>query len=186
MIKSNSFTGVAKFLHWLTAAMVLAMIALGVTMMATLAGYHSLVLLHRPLGIAVLVMVVVRLVYRLFNPPPPLPVSIGRMERIVATTTEYLLYAVMLALPLVGWGMLSAARYPVLLFGSVYLPNILPHDLPLAATLRHMHSILAYVLVVLIFAHVGAILFHTIVLRDGLLRRMLPTSKRKETAARST
>ena len=92
----------------------------------------------------------------------------------MAEVSEYLLYGLMFVLPLVGWGMLSAARYPIVLFGSVHLPFILPHDALLYAGLRKAHTILAALFIVAFLAHVGAILFHTLVVRDGILMRMVP------------
>src|SRR5580704_901514 len=123
------FTAFSRLLHWTMAAMVLAMVA-------SLADYHTLVSIHRPLGIAILVLVVVRFVNRLWNPPPPFPVTTSRAERLAATASEYTMYGLMITLPLVGWGMLSAAHYPIVLFGSIHLPFILPHDAQFYAILR--------------------------------------------------
>ena len=64
-------------------------------------------------------------------------------ERRVATASELAMYGLMLVLPLVGWGMLSAARYPIVLYGSVHLPFILPPSVTLYAVLRKAHTILA-------------------------------------------
>ena len=93
------------------------------------------------------------------------------------------MYALMFVLPLVGWGMLSAARYPIVLFGSVHLPFILPHDAMLYAVLRRAHTILAYLFFFTFIAHFGAILFHTLVVRDGMLQRMLPWNIRPQEPA---
>jgi cytochrome b561 len=117
---------------------------------------------------------VIRFVNRLLNPPPPFPASMARMERLVATASEFLMYGLMFVLPLVGWGMLSAARYPIVLFGSLQLPFILPHDIALYAVLRRTHTILAYLFFFTFLAHFGAILFHTLIVRDGILKRMVP------------
>ena len=95
--------------------MILTMLCLGVAMVVSLGDYHVLVAIHRPLGIAVLILAVVRLVNRLINPPPPLPATMSRLERRVATASELAMYGLMLVLPLIGWGMLSAARYPIVL-----------------------------------------------------------------------
>jgi len=84
------------------------------------------------------------------------------------------MYALMVVLPLIGWGMLSAARYPIVLFGSMHLPFILPHDAMLYAALRKAHTILAYLFFLTFLAHVSAILFHTLIVRDGMLKRMAP------------
>src|SRR2546422_464423 len=75
---------------------------------------------------------------------------------------------------MVGWGMLSAARYPIVLHGSLHLPFILPHNAMLYAVLRKAHTILAYLFFLTFMAHFGAILFHTLIVRDGMLRRMAP------------
>jgi len=84
----------------------------------------------------------------------------------------------MFVLPLVGWGMLSAARYPIVLYGSLHLPYILPHDVMLYAVLRKAHSVLAYLFFLTFLAHFGAILFHTLIVRDGILARMAPWNSR--------
>src|SRR5437763_3620059 len=170
----RQFTALSRLLHWTMAAMVLTMLCIGVAMVASLAGYHGLVPIHRPLGIAILILVVVRFVNRLLNPPPPFPATMSRSERLAATASELALYGLMFALPLVGWGMLSAARYPVVLFGSLHLPYILPHDVALFAALRKAHTVLAYLFFLTFLAHFGAILFHMLVLRDGFLKRMAP------------
>jgi cytochrome b561 len=151
-------------------------------MVASLANYHALISIHRPLGIAILILVVVRFVNRLLNPPPPLPATISRAERLVATASEFTMYGLMFALPLVGWGMLSAAQYPVVLYGSVYLPAILPHNAALHAALRKGHTILAYFFFMMFIAHFGAILFHTLIVRDGFFKRMAPWNIRPQAA----
>src|SRR5262245_16831650 len=170
------FPVLSRALHWLMAAMVLTMLGIGVAMVASLADYRALVSLHRPLGIAILILVVARFLNRVLDPPPPFPATMSALERRVAIVSELLMYALMFILPLVGWGMLSAARYPVVLFGSVHLPFILPHDATLYAVLRKAHTILAYLFFATFLGHLSAILFHTVVMRDGMLKRMAPWS----------
>src|ERR1700747_3132834 len=162
----TQFTALMRILHWTMAAMVLTMLGVGVTMVASLANYHVLVSIHRPLGIAIFVLVVVRFVNRLLNPPPPFPATMSRAERMAATASELTMYGLMFVLPLVGWGMLSAAHYPIVLFGPLHLPPILPHHLMLYSVLRKAHTILAYVFILMFLAHFGAILFHTLIVRD--------------------
>jgi cytochrome b561 len=165
------------------AAMVLTMLGVGVAMVVSLANYHALVSIHRPLGVAILALVVVRFVNRLLNPPPPFPATMSHAERLAATASEFTMYALMFLLPLVGWGMLSAARYPIVLYGSVHLPDIVPHSVLLYAVLRKAHTILAYLFFLTFIAHFGAILFHTLIVRDGILKRMVPWSIRPQEAA---
>jgi cytochrome b561 len=170
----RQFTALSRLLHWTMAAMVLTMLGLGVSMVVSLADYHVLLSIHRPLGIAILILVVIRFVNRLVNPPPPFPATVSRLERLAAIASEITMYALMFALPLVGWGMLSAARYPIVLFGSVQLPFILPHNAMLFAILRKAHTVLAYFFFLMFLAHLAAILFHTLIVRDGLFQRMAP------------
>lgn len=180
----RQYNALARLLHWLMAALVLTVLAIGMTMVSSLGNYHWLISIHRPLGILILLLVVVRFANRLVSRRPPLPVTMSAAERLVATASEYLLYALMFALPLVGWMMLSAARYPIVLFGSVHLPYILPHDAMLHAMLRRTHTVLAYALLAAIVAHFSAVLFHTLIVRDGLLGRMAPWKIRdKETGS---
>jgi cytochrome b561 len=172
--QSRQFPAFSRLLHWTMAAMVLTMLCIGVAMVASLGSYHELVSIHRPLGIAILILVVVRFVNRLVNPPPPFPVTMSRAESLVAMASEFTMYGLMFVLPLVGWGMLSAARYPIVLFGSVHLPFILPQDIMLYAVLRKTHTVLAYFFFLTFIGHFGAILFHTLIVRDGILSRMAP------------
>lgn len=165
----------SRLLHWLMAAMILAMLFIGVGMAASVSErYGLLVAIHRPPGIAILVVVLVRLVNRRINPPPALPDTLPPLQRMAAKALHIRLYALMLAMPLVGWGMLSAARYPIVLYGPVQLPPILPHDLALYAWLRPLHTYLAYLLFATFLAHLGAALFHRLVRRDGVFESMAP------------
>jgi cytochrome b561 len=170
----RQFPAFSRLLHWTMAVMVLTMLCIGVAMVVSLGNYHVLVSIHRPLGIAILILVVVRFVNRLLNPPPPFPASMSRAERLAATASELAMYGLMLVLPLVGWGMLSAARYPIVLHGSLHLPFILPHSATLYAVLRKTHTILAYLFFLTFMGHFGAVLFHTLIVRDGLLKRLVP------------
>ena len=170
----QQFNGSMRFLHWLMAAAVLAMLGIGIAMVASLGDYHQLVSIHRPLGILILILVVIRFVNRRLSSLPPFPATMSPQERFAASASEALLYMLLLLEPLVGWGMLSAARYPIVLFGSLHLFPILPHSVMLYAVLRRTHTFLAYLLFLAFVAHFGAILFHTLIVRDGMLSRMAP------------
>jgi len=178
----RQFTAFSRLLHWTMAAMVLTMLCIGVAMVVSLADYHVLVSIHRPLGIAILILVVVRFVNRQLSQLPPFPATMSRAERLAATASELTLYGLMFVLPLVGWGMLSAARYPIVLYGPVHLPFILPHNAMLYAVLRKAHTVLAYLFFLTFLAHFGAILFHTLIVRDGILKRMAPWNIRPKEA----
>jgi cytochrome b561 len=172
MTSKAQFTVFSRLLHWVMAAMVLTMLFIGVSMVASLLDYHRLVSVHRPLGILILILVVIRFVNRRFHPPPNFLSSMSPLERRMATGSELLLYTLMFALPLVGWAMLSAARYPIVLYGPLHLPPILPRSDALYAVLRKAHTALAYLLFMTFIAHISAVLFHTLIVRDGILDRM--------------
>jgi cytochrome b561 len=172
MTSASRFKFFSRLLHWVMAAMVVAMLFIGVAMVASLLDYRLLVSIHKPLGILILIWVVIRFVNRRINPPPPFLATMSSRERLVASASELLLYALMFALPLVGWAMLSAARYPIVLYGPLHLPPILPHNAALYAVLRKTHTALAYLLFATFIAHFAAVLFHTLIVRDGILYRM--------------
>lgn len=177
MIAAERFTVFSRVLHWVMAVLVVAMLLIGFAMVASIADYRFLQAIHRPLGALVLVLAVVRIANRLRRRPPP--ANLGRLERFASTCSEFLLYALLVAQPLVGWAMVSASGTPVLLFGSIHLPQITPVDLGLYAELRQLHTLLAYALFLLFTAHLLAVLFHALVLRDGLLSRMTFGRRRK-------
>ena len=180
----TQFTLLSRLLHWLMAAMLLTMLFIGAAMVASLGDYHRLVAIHRPLGIMILILAAIRLVNRMFTTLPPFPPTMSGRERFLASASERLLYTLMFALPLVGWAMLSAGHYPILMFGPVHLPAILPAQPALYAVLRKTHTILAYLLFFTFLAHLSAVLFHTLIIRDRLLDRMAvwPTRSRKNKA----
>jgi len=162
-----------RVLHWLMAAMVLTMLFIGVGMVST-AGplYPALLALHRPIGTAILLLVVIRLPLRLATGAPALPGNLPPMQKRIAAASHVLLYGSMIAMPLIGWAMLSAGGYPVLVFKGLALPPILPHDLQLYAVLRSAHAVVAMLFFLLVLVHLAAALMHGLIRRDGVLRSM--------------
>jgi cytochrome b561 len=169
----SRFPMASRLLHWTMAAMVLAMLFIGIAMVGSLADYHRLVAIHRPLGILILVLVVLRLANRLIRPAPPLPSDMPGILRLAAHASHALLYTLMVALPLVGWAMLSAAGNPVVLIGAWHLPPILPPSDALHALLRPLHTVLAFVLFATFLVHLGAALMHALIFRDGVFQSMV-------------
>jgi len=169
---SARFALPSRILHWLMAPMVIAQLLIGVTMIASLSYYPLLLAIHRPLGMLILVFAVVRLVNRLTHQLPPFLATMSPLERRIASWSEYLLYALLFVQPLTGWATVSASRFPVTLVGPIHLPGIAPHNIDVYAALRECHSIFAFLLFATFTAHICAVLFHTLVLRDGLINRM--------------
>jgi cytochrome b561 len=175
MTTQAQFPAASRLLHWLMAPMIVAMLFIGVGMTASVSTrYELLVSIHRPLGMAVFALCVIRIVNRFVNPPPKLPHTLPSLQRFAARASHIILYALMLIMPLIGWGMMSAARYPIVLYGPLRLPPILPHDLTLYARLRDLHTVLAYLLFATFLVHFAAALYHGLVRRDGVFRTMAP------------
>jgi cytochrome b561 len=179
MAEQAQFAGLSRLLHWTMAILVLAMLFIGIAMVASLEDYHLLVSVHKPLGILILILVIVRLINRwLINPPPPLPADMPNWDRSAANASIFALYAFMFALPLVGWGMLSAAGYPIVLYGPLCLPPILPADPEIYAVLRKTHTVLAFLLFATFIAHFSGVMMHALIFRDGLFESMASVKTR--------
>lgn len=169
------FARLPRLLHGLMALMILAMLFIGIAMVGTVSVWHrTLMALHKPLGIAVLALALVRLFARWRHAPPPLPAELPQRQRVAARGSHGLLYGLMLALPLIGWAMLSASGDPVMLGASIRLPAIVPVDPRLFAILRQAHSALALLLFGLVLIHLAAALHHGLIRRDGVFSTMFP------------
>jgi cytochrome b561 len=166
------FTTASRILHWLTAVLIFSALFIGFVMVNSTSDYATLLTIHKSLGVTILIVVVVRIVNRVTHRAPALPATISRLERLAIAGSELALYALLLAQPLVGWAMVSASGIHVTVFGSLRLPAIAPVNLTVFGVLRDTHSVLAYLLVILIAAHIAAVLMHAIALGDGMLRRM--------------
>jgi cytochrome b561 len=167
------FTPLQRLLHWLMAFCILAMLFIGVGMVSTIAPkYVPLLSIHKSLGIAILVLALIRLAVRLRYGAPPLPADLPEPMRLAAQLSHYALYILMIGMPLIGWAMLSAAAYPIVLYGGVRLPPILPPSDALHTLLWNAHFYLAFLFFALILMHFAAALFHAMVRRDGVFETM--------------
>lgn len=180
------YNTVAMTLHWLIAALILTNIGLA-WYFNTLTGLPKIppVQLHKSFGITILLLSLARLAWRIVSPPPALPPSLQPWERLAAGTVYVLFYVVMIGMPLSGWALTSASpiiRFePIKLFGIIHWPAIAPLTrLPPAEMKQTQHAFvtvhglladLAYGLIVL---HVAAALRHLVLLRDGVMARMVP------------
>ena len=177
------FTPLQRALHWVMAVCILAMLFIGVGMVSTIAPkYLTLVSIHKPLGILILILALIRLVARLRYGAPPLPLDLPEPMKLAAYLSHYALYALMIAMPLIGWAMLSAAEYPVVIWPGVWLPPILPLDPNLHTLLWNAHFYLAFLFFALILMHLAAGLFHGLIRRDGVFDAMGPRLTHDEIA----
>lgn len=170
------FTVLQRALHWLMAISIIAMLFIGVGMASTVApSYVPLLATHKTLGILILVLALIRLGVRFRYGAPALPADLPVPMKLAAELSHYALYALMIGMPLIGWAMMSTAAYPIVLFGDIRLPPILPQNDTLHAILWDAHFYLAFAFFALVLAHFAAALFHALVRRDGVFESMSPT-----------
>jgi cytochrome b561 len=171
------YGAMAMLFHWLIFGLVAIMFALAWILFTSPGDDPSIIktiLLHKSIGITVLALALLRLIWRQFNRPPPLPADMPVLMRFAARTTHWLLYLLLIAVPLVGWLMSSAAGITVKPFGLFLLPNLVGKSKALFDQLMELHETLALALLGLIVLHVLAGFFHYFVGRDDILSRMVP------------
>ncbi len=180
---TQRYTGVAMLLHWVLALALVALFFVGLYMVGLPFSPQRLKLYnwHKWAGISVLILSLVRLVWRLTHPAPELPgkilAAMPNWQAKAHAATHGLLYLLFFVVPLIGWSYSSAAGFPIVLFGQFPLPDLVSPDKALAALIKPWHQISALALAGLVVLHVAAALKHQWVDRDGLLNRMLPFGK---------
>jgi cytochrome b561 len=180
---------VAMTLHWLIAAAIVFNLCLGLYVAEIMSdddpNYFGFVQFHKSVGLTILVLSVLRLLWRIVNPVPPLPDTLTPVLKAVARGTHYLLYFLILAIPLTGWALVSSSPLglPTSYFGLFHWPH-LPFlaELPRAQKklLGHqfltVHMYLALSAILLLTLHVAGALYHSF-RGDDVLRRMLPGTR---------
>ena len=184
------YGAVAIALHWLMALLLSALVALGLYMTRLPdVGFDTwkirLILSHKQLGILALMLVAVRLLWRLGNVMPRLVETLPDWQKVLARFVHLCFYGLMLALPVTGWLMSSATGIPVSVLGLFTLPDLVPYDDRLFHALVEVHRSLGYALIVFMAAHIGAALRHHFLWRDSTLKKMLPGPQATPAAHRS-
>jgi cytochrome b561 len=173
------FSLASRLLHWTMAPLLVAMLLIGTGMVTTMSRWHNILLgLHKPLGLALLALALLRLALRLVGKTPPLPSTLPAPLRIAAKASHWLLYGCMLAMPLIGWGMLSAAGYPMPSPAGLHIPPLLAPDVERFALLRTLHAQVGRLFFALVTLHIMAGLLHALLLRDGVFDAMSLRGKR--------
>jgi cytochrome b561 len=173
------YGAVAQTFHWLIAALIVTQFTLAYLADDLPLGAHKLALLarHKSFGMTVLMLAVLRLLWRLNNPPPPLPSGMTSLERTLARATHIAFYVLLFAMPLTGWLMSSAKNYSVSWFGVFTWPNLIAKNETAFDLLRSTHHILSYALFAIAVLHILAALKHHFWNKDTVLLRMLPFTK---------
>ena len=174
--EAPGYSRVMQAIHWTTLTLLLC--ACLAAWMIDGAGSRDeaalLIMLHRSLGMTILLMTPIRLLIRQYSRIPPLPAGLPAAQRIAARVTAILLYALLGIQPLLG---LAASQFHgdrVVLFGTFGLPSWLPVNKPLAHDILQLHGWTAVALLLLIGLHAAAALYHHFVRKDAVLAGMLP------------
>ena len=170
------YTITAIGLHWLMAAALFSMFALGLYMADLPLSPEKLKLYswHKWAGVTVFLLAVARLIWRATHRPPELPDRMSRGEQIMARAAHGLLYLMMFVIPLSGWLMSSAKGFQTVLFGVLPLPDLLAKNKALGDALETVHWGLNMLLAALVIGHTAAAFKHHFIDRDDVLTRMLP------------
>jgi cytochrome b561 len=175
----SRYTAVAQAFHWVIAALIVVQFTLAWTADDLPLGMHKLALLarHKSFGMTVLMLAILRLAWRVFNPAPPLPEGMSRIERLLARATHAVFYVLLFAMPLSGLLMSSAKNYSVSWFGLFTWPNFIAPDERRFEFLKSTHELLGYLLFGVAILHILAALKHHFWNKDDVLLRMLPFTK---------
>lgn len=172
----SGYTGTQKALHWLMALLIVAMLAVGLSLPRLAPGPLANVLyeVHKSTGMLVLALALLRLAIRLRRGAPPLDPGLPRWQRLAAGASHAALYLLLIAMPLVGWAATSACCRPVAFLWTVPVTLPVPAGDAVAKPLFALHLALGLTLIAVVAVHVAAALHHHFVRRDDTLRRMLP------------
>ena len=183
----------AQWLHWITAALVFAVIPLGwifaefKTKGNPPTGFEApfpgmpfaYASVHKTLGLVVFALIVARVLYRLASPPPALPGSMGRAQRLLSHASHWLLYLALFGMPISGYIASSGGKNPISILGLFDFPK-LPIPKEVGKQAAELHVFAQFILLALIALHLAAIVWHLFVRRDGILERMLPRQANAE------
>lgn len=167
---------VSRLFHWTTVVLLLVLIPVGLLMVQEIPRplQDRLFILHKGLGPVVLLLVVLRLVWRLFNPPPPLPADLPAMQRLAATLVHVGLYGLLLVMGVSGYVFVTTGGFPLEFLQMLGIPPLFGKNEAVADVAEAVHTTAIWGLLILIAMHVGAAAYHGIVRRDGVFSRMWP------------
>jgi cytochrome b561 len=173
------YSAVAQGFHWLIAALIVVQFTLGWTAENLPIGARKLARLdwHKSFGMTILMLAVLRLLWRLFNRPPELPAGMSGIEKQLARSTHVLFYVLLFVMPLTGWLMSSAKNFSVSWFHQFTWPNLVGPNERAFDMLRTTHDTLSWLLFALALLHILAALKHHFWHKDDVLKRMLPFTK---------
>jgi cytochrome b561 len=173
---ANQYTRTAKGLHWLMAILFFGLLALGFYMHDLPLSPEKLQLYswHKWAGVTAFLLVWFRLLWRITHRPPALPTTMSTLMQRAAHAGHFLLYVLMIAIPLSGWLMSSAKGFQTVWFGLLPIPDLLGKNKETGDLLQSVHMSLNLLFVAVIAGHIGAALKHHFIDKDDILTRILP------------
>lgn len=180
-MRQQRYTATARLLHWVMAALILSMLPAGFVMVQQgipREVQNALFLYHKNVGVVVLGLAMLRLLWRWRHPAPALPATMPALQAGVAHVSHALLYLLMLVVPLAGYVRVRAGGFPIEMLDPLDLPGLVPRSDALAAVAKSVHYYGGVAVAVLLVMHIGAALYHGMILRDGVWSRMGPASVR--------
>lgn len=170
------YPAMTRSLHWIVALMVIAMIPIGnimITQGLSRPVQDTLFILHKNGGVIILLLVVLRILWRLWRPGPPLPAQMPGWQRQAARVAHWLLYGALIVMAVSGYVRVRAGGFPVEMLDAMGVPSFVPRSNSLAETAKAIHANAKFLLVLLVLVHVGAALKH-LAARDGVFGRIWP------------
>jgi cytochrome b561 len=169
-----SYDRVVRFVHWATAALLVLVFGIGLSMTRWVAEDDRVRVYswHEWAGLTVFALTAIR-VWRWTRGGAP-PIELPPRERIARAVVHTAIYVVLVVQPIIGYMMTSAFGFDIVYLGLVPLPRLVDANKELATRLQGIHETLAITLFLLFLLHLGAIANHHLFRRDGVLRRMLP------------
>jgi cytochrome b561 len=176
----------ARLLHWIMAVLVIGMIVAGnvMTMEIERPLQDRLFIFHKSTGAVLILLIALRIVWRLSHPAPPLPASVPPLQKVAAHVTHVGLYLFLVVMVVSGYVRVTAGGFPIDILDWLGIPPLFAKDEALAATAKSVHAAAKYGLGLLVIMHVGAAAYHGLVLRDGVFTRMWPPVRPAREAGR--
>ena len=176
-ISQTRFRLPARLLHWIMAILVLATIPAGLIMVQEgldRAVQNTLFVFHKNVGVLLLILVILRAVYRWRHPPAPLPDTVPGWQKTLAGLSHLALYALLFLMPVAGYIRVKAGGFPIEALDAMGVPSLVARSEEVANLAKSLHYFGGLAIIGLIALHFGAALYHAMILRDGVFSRMWP------------
>ncbi|MFA8386260.1 MAG: cytochrome b [Pelagibaca sp.] len=173
----SRYTGPARGVHWLMAVLILLTIPAGLIMVQPgldRSLQNGLFIYHKNVGVLLLLLIILRLIWRLRNPPPAKPLSLAPAQARIAELTHIAMYTLLFVVPIAGYVRVKAGGFPIESLDAMNIPSLVPRSEALGEVAKTVHYWSGLLLMALIAMHIGAAVFHGVVKKDGVFSRMWP------------